>query len=429
MQLKERDRSYQWAQIERKLFDRDNIGFVRPIDPKGIVFYLDPSPFLPTQKNIFYICLETIPPKRGDLVQVTVKSEEEQLEREKWNYSDGSPGFRRNVFKFISNWAKVDPNTIATKRKILEPFELMDYFKAPFIGDETYVKQASTCAVLSYLSSSPIAQETGGINTAIIGKPRFWTSYARMMNGVTPGEFKRPSSDYYYLFSKTEKEVHLTDNKEINLTFQNPEYTPMHIPLVMNPDPEFTSKKNKPLAVKDNEHLEPFVMSYLIDSILFKPEIPLTDDKILTDSTYAINHDIASAGYSPCNLDLGSILPKLSTAFSRLNSETVVKSDYIKTSEELWLDMYYESKKYYSTPFHVEELFRMSDHDRRLYVHLVDSFGIEQLTPESEFIASLKSIRMNQDQYDQSMEILNRFGLLIRYPNNIIKILDTVKTK
>jgi hypothetical protein len=428
LQLKERHRSYQWAQIERKLIDSDNIGFVRPIDPKGIVFYLDPSPFLLTQKNIFYICQETIPPKRGELVRVTVKSEEEEYERERWNYSDGSPSFHRNVFKFINSWIKVDPNLIATKRKIIEPIELMNYFTAPFIGDETYVEKASTCAVLSFLSASPVGQGIGGINTAVIGKLKFWKPFERMMN-IIPTDFKRPSADYYYLFSKMEKEVHLTNNKEVNLTFHNPEHTPMHIPLVMNPDPDFSSKKIKPRDVKENEHLEPFIVSYLIDSLLFKPEISLTNDKILTDCTYEISQDIAGAGYSPCNLDLGSILPKLSTAFSRLNSEITVKSEYIKSSEELWLDMYYESKKYYSTPFHVEELFKMGDQDRRLYVHLINSFGIEHLIPEKEFITSLNSIRMTSDQYDHSIEILNRFGLIIRYPNNIIKILDAIKPK
>jgi len=428
MSLKDRSRSYQWAQIERKLNDLENIGFVRPIDPKGIVFYLDPSPFLPTQKRIYYISKQTTPPQRGDLVRVTVQSEEEEITRDRLNNIDGSPSFNRDVLKFISKWDKVDPNTLANKKKIIEPYELMDFFKAPFVGDEMYVQKASTCAVLSLLAAPPIADNVGGINTAVIGKPKFWKPFERIMN-VIPIELKRSSSDYFYLISKTEKEVHLKGNKEVSLAFHNPERTPMHIPLVMNPDPDFSPKKYSPTRNKDNEYLVPFVVSYLLDSILFKPEIPLTQDKILTDCTYEISNDIASAGYAPCNLDLGSILPKMSMAFSRLNSEMEVESKSIKSVEDLWLDMYHDAKKHYSTPFYVEDLFKLSDTERRLYVHLVDVFGIEHLTAETEFINSLSSIRMSRDQYDESMEILNRFGLVIRYPKNIMKLLDTFKPK
>jgi hypothetical protein len=71
----------------------------------------------------------------------------------------------------------------------------------------------------------------------------------------------------------------------------------------------------------------------------------------------------------------------------------------------------------------------MSDDERRLYVHLVDVFGIDHLTPEQEFVDSLGAIRMSRDQYDISIEILNRFGLVLRYRNNIMKLLDTVEPK
>jgi hypothetical protein len=428
LHLNDRDRSYQWAQIEKKLFEMDDIGFVRPIDSKGIVFFLDHSPFLQTQKRIFYVSQKITPPQRGDLVRVTVQAEEEEISRDRLNNEDGTPSFNRDIIKYISKWDRVDPNTLYTQKKIIEPYELMDFFKAPFIGDETYVQKAATCAVLSFLAAPPFADTIGGINTAVICKSKFWTPFERVMN-IIPKELTRPSSEYYYLISKTEREIHSTGNKEVSLSFHNPEHTPMHIPLVMNTDSDFLNKKYSSTSVKENEHLIPFVVSYLVDSILFKPDIPITHDKILTDCTYEIRNDIASAGYSPCNLDLGSILPKMSMAFSRLNSEMVVKSNYIKSSEELWLDMYYDAQKHYATPFHLEELFKLGDVERKLYVHLVDVFGIEHRTSETEFINSLKSIRMSKDQYDESIEILNRFGLVIRYPNNILKLLDTVKPK
>jgi hypothetical protein len=351
--------------------------------------------------------------------------EEEDIKREKLNNKDGTPSFYRDIFRFINKWEKLDPNTLATNRKIIEPSELMEFFRAPFIGDYEYIQKSSTCAALSFLSAPPIANDKGGINTAVLGKQKFWKPFERMMN-IIPNEFKRISSDYYYLISKTDKEVRVTNNKEVNLIFHNPDHTPMHIPLIMNPDTALTTKYQQS-RVKENEYLIPFVVSYLIDSLLFKPDIPLTHDKLLTDCTYEIRHDIASGGYSPCNLDLGSILPKMSMAFSRLNSEMEVKSNYIRSSEDLWLDMYYDAKKYYSTPFYVEDLFKMSDDERRLYVHLVNTFGIEHLTPEKEFINSLGAIRMSQDQYDQSIEILNRFGLVLRYKDNIMKLLDTIK--
>jgi hypothetical protein len=427
MSLFDRHQSYQWAQIERKLLDQDNIGFVRPIDSQGIVFCLDPSPFLHTQKRVFYIAQQSPPPQTGDLVRVSVLSEEEEIKREKLNNQDGSPSFHRDVYKFINTWEKVDPNLVATKRKIIEPYELMEFFRAPFIGDEDYVQRSSTCAALSFLSAPPIADDKGGINTAVLGKPKFWKPFERTMN-IIPAEFKRKSSDYFYLVSKTEKEVQVADNKEVNLAFHNPERTPMHIPLTMNPDSDFLTKYQSS-HVKQNEHLVPFVVSYLIDSLLFKPSISLTDDKLLTDCTYEIKNDLASAGYSPCNLDIGAILPKMSMAFSRLNSEMIVKSNDIKTSKDLWLDSFYEAEKYYSTPFSVEDMFKMSDNERRLYMHLINVFGIEHLTPETEFIDSVSSIRMSLEQYEESIEILNRFGLVLRYPKNIMKLLDSIKPK
>ncbi len=221
--LGERYNGYQFAQIERALiFDRQDTGFVRPIEGQPWLFYLDPSPFLPTPREEIYVAPYGSPPAAGDLVEVTVENEK----------PDTINGKLYNV-KIINSWKCIDPTTIIPSRKLIDPYELLWFFMAPYKGEIDDLKSIALCSALSCLSAPPLMSNMGGINTAVFSDKSGWTAYSRTMQ-IIPMEFRKTSSPYYYKISKEEGAEGLSRNIEVSYAIYLPENTVMHNPLTID---------------------------------------------------------------------------------------------------------------------------------------------------------------------------------------------------
>lgn len=203
MVLKDRPWGYQLAEIEKTLtFERIDIGYVRPISEDQRVFYLDPSPFLHTTKKEVYIAKSCPPPLKGDLIEVIVSDLDDEVIPE-----DATKGlYSRFYKKTISDWKRIDPNSLAKRKKVLDPPEIIGYFTLPYQAERVDLEGIGLCSALSYLSCPPLLTDAGGMNTAVFSDLSSWRAYRRLM-GALPVEFTRPNASYFYKISSKDKRL------------------------------------------------------------------------------------------------------------------------------------------------------------------------------------------------------------------------------
>jgi hypothetical protein len=402
--------------IEKELiFYREDTGFVRPIHSSGTVFYLDPSPFLQTPKREVYIA-HCAPPEKGTLVKASVSAVHQDRMKDR-------DGFYTLVVKNVDAWSPIDPNTVLTKRGILSPDEIHDYFTKPYQGEEEIVDSVALCSALYAVSSPPLHEEKGGVYAAILGKKKPWLGFKKSLN-IIPKEFRKTTSPFYYTISEQEKNIENTKAKEINLAYLNPERLAMHIPVVLD-DVEIRSTKSYSL---DMQSLNPMVTAFILDSLIIKPQIPSNLESYVTDTLYKIVDEFKGSGWVPYTQDFGSLVPRLSLSFARYQAHLKLSKKDVTEAVDLWSDMYYRAKKVVSTQYSVSRLYRLDDKSRKLYIELVDSYGLEIPIPLNEVRKQITSFR-NESDFEEALDTLNRHGLLIKPGHGSIKILDNRSVK
>jgi len=420
MALKDRMYGHTLSDIERELiFRRENVGFVRSIHSSGLIFYLDPSPFLRTPKREVYV--SPSPPPEGKLIEVKV--ENETVDR----YRD-SAGPYNLLIKQISGWKEIQPNGIVQRRQhIVSKDDLQSYFSSPYRGEEEYVDQVSACSLLFTLSSPPYGMESGGIHAAVLGKRKQWTGFRRCMSPI-PREFRRPSSKYFYNFSDSETSLHTGRNQEISLAYLNPEQTSMHIPLVLG-DLELQQPKSFSPEI---ESLSPYITGLILDAVMVEPQIPSNLDKKLTDAAYRVIEDFKGAGWAPYQQDFGDLVPRLSLAMGRYKTifdstsqtdKPKVDSKEIEMVVDLWENMLYRARKVMSTPTKISTFYELGDAARKLYLALLDAYPADTLIPLMEFDA-FKKVFKHYDEFEEAKRILNHHGFIIVRCTGDVEILD-----
>jgi hypothetical protein len=411
MVLKNRMYGHSLSSIEKELiFSREDTGFVRHIHSSGLVFHLDPSPFLPTPKREVYVA-HCPPPENGALVRVSVTAVKQEMMKD-------AAGMYTLAVKYVDSWIPVDPHTLISKKGILSPEEIRGYFTGPYHGEEEIVDSIALCSALYAVSSPPLTEEKGGMSAAVLGKRKPWSGFKRSLS-IIPGEFRKVSSPFYYRISEKEERVENTRADEINLAYLNPEQVPMHIPVVLD-EVEVRPARD---YVLDMESLNPMVTAFVLDSLILKPEIPSSLESYLTDSFHAVIEDVKGSGSVPYKQDFSSLVPRLGLSIARYQTHLRLSKDDVRRAVDLWSDMYYRAKRAMSTQYEVSRLYRLDDASRKLYLSLTEAFALE--TPISiqevrEHVTSVKDVH----EFDEALDTLNRNGLLIRPGHNVIKILD-----
>ena len=407
--LRNREFGYQLSGIEYKLiFKYDNIGFVRFNGQSKKQFYLDPSPFLDTPKSEIYILKSSPFPKKGELIEVSVFETDEFIYKSKGAYS-------KTIIKYVSSWEKLNPNKIIP-RKTLEPYEFMDFFKQPFIGDKDYIKKMGCCLSLYAVSSPQISdEEKGGLNAAMLGKKKQWNAFKRIMD-VIPNEFKSISSRNFYGLLDKEAILNPLKSAEVNLAYYNPPTMPVQIPVAL--DVETKSVSHYKANV---EHSIPMVRAYILDTLLFQPEIPKKLDSHITNCVYDLIEEIKQSGHIPYNQDLGLAIPKLCSSFARLNFGGDATKENITESVNIWSDMFHHAKKTVSTQLPITKLYTLSGDARQLYIDLSDVFGVDVLIHKENII---KNSKLSKFKIDDALRELSRIGLILITNSQQIKLLD-----
>ncbi|MCD4784711.1 MAG: hypothetical protein K8T10_12895 [Candidatus Eremiobacteraeota bacterium] len=407
--LKNREFGYQFSGTEYKLiFEKENIGFVRFFGRSTKIFYLDPSRFLNSPKSELYILENCSSPKKGELIEVSVLQVDTKM-------LENNGYFSKQIIKYVSNWKKVNPNKIVP-RKVLHPYEFQDFFKHPFIGDNEYIDNMSFCFSLYAVSCPQISiNEKGGLNAALLGKDKQWGAFKKIMN-VIPREFRQISSNNFYKLLDRETIINPVDSTEVSLAYYNPSSMPVQIPAALDVE-------NKPVSQykSDIEYEIPIVRAHILDSLLYQPKIPSKLDSYVANCVYDLVDDIKQSGFVPYNQDLGSVIPKLSSSFARLNFDITTTKEDITRGVDLWSDMFRHAKKTASTQLDISKLYSLSGNAKQLYIDLNLAYGVDVSIDIED---AKKNSKLHEWNIEDALMELSLKGA-IYYPDiKHVKILD-----
>lgn len=337
--LRNREHGYELASSEHTMiFEKEDRGYVRIKNRTYGMFYLDPSPYLSTPFNEIYVsALNKLPPS-GKLVRVTVKETD--------SYQDVDPITMepvKIVLKIISGWEPVDPNKIMGN-KLFNMEEFLHCVSTPISPHNLPFDDLEYCLGMYLVSAPQISNlEQGGINTVILGKTKQkekWMNFKRMTS-IIPSEFRRQESKNYYKSIEKGKPPKTPNSSEVSLAFLNRKEVPVHIPLPFE-DLEFKKYYTYKEEFKD---LTTISRAYMIDSLLFQPEIPKNLQRRVEEAMCFIVDDVLSAENLPCYQDIGSVVPKLTTSFARLNFNDNVTLADLNKGKELWYEAMSSSRK------------------------------------------------------------------------------------
>lgn len=407
--LHDRMYGYQLSEMEKTLiFKLQYTGYVRLLERQKNMFYLDPSPFLPTPRYEIYVAQSCQTPVSGDLVKVTFDN------TEKIAYK----GDEYSIY-YVKTCTRIDPNTLVKSRKLIDPEELLWYFKTPYQDKDDDLNGIALCSALSCLSAPPLATDVGGLNTAVFSDKDGWKAYNKSMQ-VIPSNLRRTDSPYYYKISEKDEPADVQGPIEKSYALHHPDTTIMHNPLTIG-----CSTKRLGRYREAQESYEPFVTAYMIDSVLFRPVISSEHDDMIVNQIYALKN-LSSLNSMPCRFDLGTSIPRLVTSISRLYAKHEAADREIKMAYNLLEDMIDQSNNLFASSYPTKSLLKLESTDRKSYLFIAKEYGTDTWIPETEITRNLKDIKMTLDQYHESFTRLNCQGLIIKNNKQQIRLLEPV---
>ncbi|WP_319507145.1 hypothetical protein [uncultured Methanolobus sp.] len=367
--LKNREFGYELSGVEHKLiFDNDEMGFVRFDGRSRRLFYLDPSPFLPTPKREFYIIADgSVPkPNNNDLIKVTSFETERVVK--------GTFDNLVNIdVRYVHAWEKINPKKIL-HRKVMDQEEYVNFFKHPFNRADEKIDSISQCLAMCSVSSNAIGiNEKGGIDSGIIAKKSGWDSFLSLQK-LVPGEFKSAKSPYFYSSSEVEKKINPLGSMEVNLSILMPKETFVHVPIVFDAEMRPKSAYSADLSFEI-----PFVRAHLLDALMFQPEITQKAEKCLTDRIYEMTETFTNSPNFLYKQDLGDAAPKLGSSIARMNFSNEVSVDNVREGFDIWMDMFAHASKFQKSNLSPRDIFRLPKEAAQLYLQLEDNFGIDMV--------------------------------------------------
>lgn len=412
MGLRNRESGYELSGIEYKLlFEKENVGYVRFSNTDKKAFYLDPSPFLFSPKMEIFVLDNCTLPESGKLIEATVSETDKKI-------IENKSGFVSYTIKYIRDWKKVGIDKIL-HRRVLQPSEFAEFFCRSFKGDRDYIEKIGYCLSLYAVSSPQILDyETGGLNSALLSRDRQWSTFKRIMN-VIPEEFKKPSSRNFYKFLDNEgkETTKSAGSSEVSIAYHNPLNMAVQIPIEMkNIEPRPVSN-----YLEDIKFELPVVRGFILDALLYEPDVPKKLESYTTDCVYKIIDEIKKSGRIPYSQDLGSAVPKLSLSFARLNYNLETTKENITEGVDLWFEMFKNAKKMESTQFSPNDLYKLNENSRMLYINLNDAFGLDVKINKEDI---KKNTKLSEWDLDQTLQELQIKGALYCPGNQCYVLLD-----
>lgn len=340
--LNQRTFGYELSGSEYELiFERDDMGYVRYISAKQGAFYLDPAPWLPTPKQEVYICKTRPFPPKGKLIEVTV------LETERVRKLAGDMSVVQYDKKYVTDWHMADPNKLRGNRLIRKE-DFLNVLSLP-MRSERYDIVDTAYGVALYMMASPqlTDMEPGGINADVIGKMADrggWAAFNHL-GEIVPGEFRQARARNYYRSMESAYPLKPVGSVEVSLAYDDQTDVPVDIAIPF--DSELRPFKMYSSELKDSMTL---VRSFMLDAILFQPEVPPELERKVVDAMTEVNNNADQyKGNIPFRPDYGAVGTRLAGAMARLNFKTSVTADDLTNSVYHWSDALDRAHKIAST--------------------------------------------------------------------------------
>jgi hypothetical protein len=370
--LREREQGFELSGFEQTMiFQNEDRGYVRFMNRAMGMFFLDPSSFQNTPYDEIYISPPGKFPPIDRLIKVTV--------RETDKYPDLDPateGIRKYILKFVSDWQEVNPNEIRGN-KLFNLDEFLNCAALPISDKNLPFDDIKYCLGMYLVASPQLSQmEQGGINTVILGtkeKKTKWMNFKRMTS-IIPQEFRRVSSKNYYKSIKLGQPPKTPDSFEVSFAFLNREDTPIQIPMPFE-DMKFRSYYS---YKGDFQERMPMARAYLLDTLLFKPEIPKNLRRRVEEAMVFMVDEVLVAEDIPCYQDVGSAVTKLTTSFARLNFNQNATLSDLNEGKELWFTAMELSKKQHKPKGGSKKRYKPTPEQEILYAEIneLDDSGI-----------------------------------------------------
>lgn len=412
MKLNNRVYGSQFSEIEKEItFNRENMGYVSFIGNSKRTFKLNPSPFTKTRKREIFTLMEGVPsPIKNHLIEVTVDNEIKNMKNSK-------NGWTSTLEKYISDWKIVNPNSISKHRRLLDPEEVIEYYKIPYVGDEDIVHDIGMTSALYSTSAPPFSDEVGGINAAVLGNKKHWDSYYSTMNSNIPSELMKYSSEYYFRIAKSEEMINLDGKTEVSRSYFSTKKTPMQMPIILDIEEVKGRRKINELSKTDY----PVIQANLIDSLLMHPLIPNSLYAYIKEKTYQLKTDFMHMGKVYYNQDFGSAIEKMALSYARFQSKLECSKKDIDYVYNLWNDMQSKTEVKNKNPLSFEELYGLKPLERTLYEEIFSAFGTDFEVSRTE-VRQISRLR-DFDLFD-ALDSLNYKGCLLKKSANTIILLD-----
>ena len=367
MTLNHRTYGYEFSGSEyRLIFEYDNMGYVRFLDKRKTHFQLDPSPFLSTPYKEVYFVGEKCPvPPEGKLIEATVRETEKVIIAKQ---KSGSPlSFDSTLNKYVIDWKLVDPNKLLCDR-LVNKEEFLNFLSLPIPRNSYDFEDLQLCLGMYMVSSPQLSEfEPGGINTVVLGGKHArhsWAAFKRSA-GIVPTEFRKTTATHFYKSCESAERLRPINSREVSLAYLEVQDVAIHIPLPLG-----ITLKSYSQYSEDLTYFLPIARTFLLDAILFQPEIPEALQKRLEEAMYEIIENVAFTNDMPYQQDLGSAIPKLTSSFARLDFASEVTKENLDKSKDLWSEMMVQTRRTISASKRIKDSYNKSDEEWKLLFDL-----------------------------------------------------------
>lgn len=411
--LRKRDQGYQWTGSEYHFIsDKEkNRGYVRYKNTNYGTFYLDPSPYMHTPFDDIYVVKGCTLPPNGKLIDITVRETGEVIDVDPEGY------LKRYPVNYVLDWKPGNPKKMRKTNLVLHD-EFLDFLSKPIKPSYFNIEDLEYCMGM-YAVSSPqfVDFEPGGINAVVLRGDgdinESWFQFKRIMD-VIPGPFKNSSSPNFYAHLETKKKPTFKNNTEVSLSYKNIRDVPVQIPL------PFKVEFKNFFSYKDYiKEYKPMATAYILDALLYQPEIPVKYEKRIENAMYFVLDYVLDSDEIPCFLDIGSVIPKMATAFARLRYKRVATIKDLDEGKNHWANSITQSKP--ESGEKIDKLYNIKDEEEFLLSEIKEltSTGIK-VTYE---LLQQKS-KLLEPNFKKAFDKLRACGYVYIKPDKAIGIIE-----
>lgn len=413
--LSDREYGNELSSIEKNLiFQKRDEGYVRIRNKAYGMFYLDPSPFKPTPYNDIYIINPNNFPPLNKFIKVTVPEHDDFIENDPITQMP----IKYNL-NFVSRWEEGNPNKLIGNR-LFNMEEFLDCAALPISNQNLPFDDIKFCIGM-YLVASPQLStiEQGGINTVILGSHEIknkWQNFKRMTS-IIPREFRKATSKNYYKSISTGKIPNASRSEEVNFAFLNKKDTPIHIPM------PFEDLKFKGFYKYKDDFQErlPMARAYVLDSLLFTPEIPTKLQRRVEEAMVFMVDEVLAAEDIPCYQDIGSAVTKLTCSFARLNFNMTATLSDLNDGKELWFEAMELSKKQQKGNKGSSKTNYIPTKDQEILFQEIE------IRHEAGMLMTIEDIKKDskvpKDRFEETLIKLKRSGSIYFPKNNLVNLI------